>query len=59
MSMNSAANGHQTIHCNVGSCEYNAQNRHCNLGSIQVSAQEKGSTGKACDESMCGSYRSK
>ncbi len=51
--------GGQSIHCAVGSCTHNEANHACKLHAIQVSATPYGNTGKACDESMCASYKTK
>jgi hypothetical protein len=49
--------GNQSIHCDVHSCLYNDERQSgCTLSSIQVQANAGGNTGKACDESNCGSY---
>ena len=50
--------GHQSIGCGVGSCNYNDHCK-CTLHSIEVKPIPNGSTGKSCDESMCGSYKKK
>ena len=48
---------HQKINCTVGSCKYNNSNHHlCELKQIEVKACPGCSSGKAQDESMCGSY---
>ena len=48
------------IKCNVNSCEYNNCSSHnCSLNQIEVKACSNGNTGKATDESMCGSYKCK
>lgn len=57
--MKKSPTGAQAIHCAVGSCAYNETGKECNLGAIQVSATPYGNTGKACDESMCASYRTR
>lgn len=50
----------QKINCTVESCKYNNCNYNlCELQQIEVKACQNCSTGKAEDESMCGSYRSK
>ena len=50
--------GHQSIDCEVKSCNYNCEHR-CSLDAITVDPIKNGNTGKACDESMCGSYKKK
>ena len=57
--MKTAPKGSQAIHCTVSSCEHNHSNSACALQDIQVSATPYGCTGKACDESMCSSFRTK
>ena len=48
----------QIINCTVGSCEYNnTQTKKCELNGITVTPCKACNTGKAEDESMCGSYR--
>ena len=48
------------IHCNVRSCEYHSErSEHCTLPGISVCACAQCGSGKAEDESMCGSYRAK
>ena len=47
----------QTINCTVRSCEYNnTQTKKCELNGITVTPCKACNTGKAEDESMCGSY---
>jgi len=48
--------GKQSIGCNVKSCGYNAD-KECTLDEIMVKPTENTHSGKACDESMCGSYK--
>lgn len=49
--------GHQSIHCDVKSCVYNDMSDCCcTLSSIHVQPNANASTGKATDESNCGSY---
>lgn len=46
------------IRCTVESCSYHCgEQNYCSLRSIHVDACMNGNTGKAEDESMCGSYR--
>ena len=48
------------IRCDVRSCRYHdAETGHCALEDIHVRACEQCGTGRAEDESMCGSYRTK
>ena len=48
------------IRCDVRSCRYHdAETGHCALEGIHVRACEQCGTGRAEDESMCGSYRTK
>lgn len=48
------------IRCRVESCAYHCgESDYCSLKSIQVEPCQNCGTGKACDESMCASYRSK
>jgi len=50
----------QKIKCTVGSCQYNNYNDSiCQLKQIEVQACQGCSSGKASDESMCGSYKCK
>ena len=50
--------GHQFIGCGVASCDFNSQKK-CTLDSIVVNPSSNCHTGKACDETMCASYRCK
>lgn len=48
----------QTINCTVCSCQYNNdKTQKCELKNIIVRPCNECNTGKAEDESMCGSYR--
>lgn len=47
----------KSIQCGVCSCEYHDQSDYCCLNKIRVEAVPGQSSGKAEDESMCGSYR--
>jgi hypothetical protein len=38
---------------------YHDKDNICELTSIYVEPQQGGGTGEACDESLCGSYKSK
>ena len=50
----------QKINCTVESCKYNDCDKSlCELKQIEVQACPDCSTGKAQDESMCGSYECK
>lgn len=52
------ANEH--IACRVNSCEYHCGEKNfCSLSAIQVEPCKDCHSGKACDESMCGSYKCK
>lgn len=49
--------GSQCIHCDVSSCAYNEPgDSSCTLSSIHVMPNAQASTGKANEESNCGSY---
>lgn len=49
-----------SIHCRVASCHYHCDDQDfCTLSSIQVEPSSNCHSGKACDESMCGSYKCK
>ena len=46
------------IRCRVSSCEFHCDScDYCSLNSIQVEPCAACHSGKAADESMCGSYR--
>jgi hypothetical protein len=48
------------IRCRVTSCAYHCDDQeYCSLNAIQIEPCTDCCTGKACDESMCGSYRCK
>ncbi|MGN1006615.1 MAG: DUF1540 domain-containing protein [Aristaeellaceae bacterium] len=48
------------IRCRVDSCEYHCDDQQCcSLSSIQVEPCTNCHSGKACDESMCASYKCK
>lgn len=48
------------IRCRVTSCAYHCGDQeYCSLNAIQVEPCKDCCTGKAADESMCGSYRCK
>lgn len=48
------------IRCRVSSCAYNCgEQEYCSLNTIQVEPCASCNSGKACDESMCASYRKK
>ena len=48
----------QVIKCTVGSCEYNDKTaQKCELNGIIVTPCKNCNSGKAEDESMCGSYK--
>lgn len=50
----------QDIRCRVNSCTYHCGDQeYCSLTSIHVEPCVQCSSGKAEDESMCGSYRAK
>lgn len=49
--------GEQTIGCGVSSCRYNGEGRYCELHRIEVRpCKGCGGSGKADEESFCGSY---
>ena len=50
---------HQNIDCTVCSCAYNHDGKHCTLDCISVEPCKKCHSGKAEDESWCGSYKCK
>ena len=48
------------IRCRVDSCEYHCDDQQCcSLSSIQVEPCTNCHSVKACDESMCASYKCK
>ena len=48
------------IRCRVHSCAYHCgEQEYCSLNAIQVEPCRDCCSGKAADESMCGSYRAK
>ena len=50
----------KNIRCRVASCNYHCDDQdYCSLSSIQVEPCENCHDGKACDESMCASYKCK
>lgn len=49
----------QSIGCTVCSCEYNHDGRRCSLDNIMVEPCKDAHSGKAEDESWCGSYKCK
>lgn len=46
----------KSIQCGVCSCKFHDGSDFCNLSQIRVDAIPGQSSGKAEDESMCGSY---
>lgn len=46
----------KSIQCGVRSCKFHDESNHCCLSQIHVDAIPGQSSGKAEDESMCGSY---
>lgn len=46
-----------SIQCGVCSCSYHDPSNHCSLIKIKVDPIPGASSGKADDESKCGSYR--
>ena len=49
-----------SIRCRVESCQFHMEDKDfCSLNAIQVEPCGCACTGKAADESCCGSYRSK
>lgn len=58
--MQNKANGHQCINCNVDTCAYNdTQAYACTLSAINVKPCCDNHTGKAEEETNCGSYKAK
>ena len=57
--MTSDKSGKQTIGCRVTSCRYNRGGCDCELSRIEVEPQCGCDTGEPCDESLCGSYKSR
>lgn len=49
--------GNPDIRCKVSSCQYHCTDDLCGLRSIEVEPTPNCNSGKACDESMCGSYK--
>ena len=50
----------RNIHCRVNSCDYHCgEENFCTLSAIQVEPCANNHSGKACDESMCASYKCK
>ena len=47
----------KSIQCGVCSCQFHDKSDYCSLAKIRVDAIPGQSSGKAADESMCGSYR--
>ncbi|HIS85979.1 MAG TPA: DUF1540 domain-containing protein [Candidatus Faecivicinus avistercoris] len=48
------------IRCRVTSCAFHCgEDEYCSLNAIQVDPCPQCASGKACDESMCASYRKK
>ena len=45
--------------CHVTSCRYNKSGMACELSRIEVEPQSRCHTGEPCDESLCGSYKSR
>ncbi|HIS99098.1 MAG TPA: DUF1540 domain-containing protein [Candidatus Faecaligallichristensenella faecipullorum] len=53
-------NANPNIRCNVSSCSYHCDDKQCcSLDSIDVKACKDCHSGKADQESMCGSYKCK
>jgi hypothetical protein len=57
--MNHSHNSNQCIHCDVTSCQYNAQNGICGLEAITVAPCPGCGSGNKSEESMCASYEAK
>lgn len=55
--MNDDMTPNPSIQCGVCSCSYHDPSNHCSLNKIHVDPMPGGSSGKADDESKCGSYR--
>ena len=57
--MTSDKNVKQTIGCRVTSCKHNMSGCDCELSRIEIEPQCGCHTGEPCDESLCGSYKSR
>lgn len=56
----SCKDANTSIRCRVASCHYHCDDQdYCSLSCIQVEPGNNCHSGKACDESMCGSYKCK
>lgn len=49
---------HQSILCDVASCQHHSKDGKCELESIKVAPRSDCHSG-SCDESECASYRTK
>ncbi len=55
--MNKENAGGQSIGCSVTSCRYNREGRQCELHRVEIRpCRGCGCSGKADEESFCGSY---
>lgn len=55
MQNNMSPNPH--IQCGVCSCSYHDPSNHCSLSKVNIEPIAGAASGKADDESKCGSYR--
>lgn len=46
-----------SIQCGVCSCSYHDKSNYCSLSKVQIDPNPGAKSGKAEDESKCGSYR--
>lgn len=51
--------GRQSIGCEVTSCRYNSHGSECDLHSIMIRPCQNCCSGRAEDETLCGSYEAK
>lgn len=54
--MNHGMEPNPSIQCGVCSCSYHDPSNYCNLSKIKVDPIPGAASGKADDESKCGSY---
>lgn len=57
--MKDSKSGAQTIGCEVNSCQYFNDRGMCDLNHIVVKPCASCNTGRAEDETLCGSYQKK